>query len=1340
MKRVLGLDLGTTSIGWALVDQAESLEEKSSIIRAGVRVNPLTTDEKDSFEKGKSVTTNADRRLKRGMRRNLQRYKLRRDNLIGILKREGWIDANTLLNENGNSSTFETYRLRAEAANAPVTLEQFSRILLMLNKKRGYKSNRKVKGEESGTLISGMDVAKELYDNGITPGQYCLGILRTGGRHLPDFYRSDLKEELERIWGFQKDFYPNILTDDSRNAIVGRSRAGASKYFRDTFGLLSSDNKGKDRKLQSYIWRNDALSKRLEKDVLVYVICDLCGAIESSSGLLGAISDRSKELFFNHQTVGQYLWNIIVTKPGTSLKNRTFYRQDYLDEFNILWEKQSEFHSELTEDLKKEIRDVVIFYQRRLKSQKGMISHCEFEKNHRVAPKSSPMFQEFKMWQILNNLVVTDKETGEERLLALDEMQALAKELRYKDKMSATTALKILFRKKANSYSLNYKVLEGNATIAALAAKLMEIVNILTDTENDCAKLLSEDIDHIILQSFSAEGFRTDILGFDTALDKEAFENQVSFKLWHLIYSYEGDGSKTGDESLVKKISEICSMPEWCGKILSSTTFPSDYGSLSNKAMRKIIPYLLEGNKYDKACYYAGYNHSHFLTKEENDARSLAERLENLPKNSLRNPVVEKILNQMINVVNAISDEYGKPDEIHLEMARELKCNQKRRAEQYERQQEAQRDNERVEEILKKDFGFMYVRKSDIIRYKLYEELTSRGFKTLYSNQYIPREKLFSKEIDIEHIIPQAVLFDDSFSNKTLEYRSVNLEKSDMTAFDYVKGKYGEEGLQRYKADVEDLVKNGRITRTKGKNLLMTYSEIPEDFLNRELTDSQYIAKKAREILGSYVRVVVPTTGRITAKLREDWQLVDMMKEIDMPKYEKAGLTFTVVNPDGKSVQRIQDWTKRGDHRHHAMDALTIAFTKPSHIQYLNNLNARSDKSSSMYGIFQSETIKSGDKRIFIPPMPLDELRASFKKELESVLVSIKAKNKVVTKNTNVSRKRDGFNVKDTLTPRGSLHKETVYGKKHVYETYEVPLGGRFGRDDLLNVANQEEREALMSRLEQYGGDPKKAFTGKNAPDKNPVFLDSYHTRQVGKKVKCVRLKEVFTVRKDIDASLNIDKVLDAGIRKLLKTRLDEYGGNASKAFSNLDENPIWLNEEKGIAIKRVTIFENFDLVPIHGDKDYVNLRNNHHIAIYEDSEGNYVERVVSFFEALDRVTHGFKAVDKDWKKDEGYRFVFSMKINEMFVFPNPETGFLPEEVNLLDRKNYSLISPNLFRVQKLSSGYYCFRHHLETELDDTPELRDVTWKRVQSTNNLKGLVKVRINHIGQIVSVGEYD
>ena len=142
MKRVLGLDLGTTSIGWAVVDQAASQEEKSKIIQLGVRVNPITVDEQSSFENGKSITTTADRTLKRGMRRSLQRYKQRREHLVGLLKKHGIINDDTLLNENGNATTFQTYRLRAKAAHEEISLEEFARVLLMINKKRGYKSNR----------------------------------------------------------------------------------------------------------------------------------------------------------------------------------------------------------------------------------------------------------------------------------------------------------------------------------------------------------------------------------------------------------------------------------------------------------------------------------------------------------------------------------------------------------------------------------------------------------------------------------------------------------------------------------------------------------------------------------------------------------------------------------------------------------------------------------------------------------------------------------------------------------------------------------------------------------------------------------------------------------------------------------------------------------------------------------------------------------------------------------------------------------------------------------------------------------------------------------------------
>lgn len=1357
MKKVLGLDLGTTSIGWALVNQAESDAERSSIIKAGVRVNPLSSDEKDSFEKGKDITTNADRRLKRGMRRNLQRYHLRRDNLIKILKKEGWISDETILAESGNRSTFETYKLRAKAVSEPVSLEQFARILLMINKKRGYKSNRKATGDESGTLIDGMSVAEELYNRGITPGQYCYEILKNGGKFIPDFYKSDLENELVRIWNVQHQYYPEILTEQTKEKIKGKSRTATAKYFKDSFGLETADNKGKNKKLQSFIWRREALNGRLEKEVVAYVIADLCGAISNTSGLLGAISDRSKELFFKHKTVGQYLWDILQSDPNKGITNLTFYRQDYLDEFNALWNEQAKYHKELTYDLKKEICDIVIFYQRRLKSQKGLISHCEFEKNHRVAPKSSPLFQEFKLWQSLNNVFVTDMETGEKRRLSINEMNRLAGELHLKDKLTGSDALKILFGKKNKAFDINMKSLEGNSTLASIASKLVDIVNIINDGDLDIKKTSAEDVLHAINSTFYAKGYSTDILDFNPLLDREEYENQTSVRLWHLTYSFEGDDSKTGDQGLIKKVASICQIPEDYAKIISKVSYPADYGSLSSRAIRKILPYLIEGNQYDMACFYAGYNHSSSLTREEIENKVLVDRLDILPKNSLRNPVVEKILNQMINVVNSVSEKYGKPDEIHIEMARELKKNQKERASMYESQLETTKDNERISDILKRNFHIVNVRKTDILRYKLYEELATRGYKTLYSGQYIPQEKLFSPEIDIEHIIPQSVLFNDSFSNKTLEYRAVNLEKSDMTAIDYVEYKFGEQGLAQYKADVEELVKANKISRTKGKNLLMKKSDLPEGFLERELRDSQYIARKAREILGSFVKTVLPTTGSITAKLREDWQLVDIMKELNIPKYEKVGMTYTITDQNGERTKKIQDWTKRNDHRHHAMDALTIAFTKPSHIQYLNNLNARSDKSSVIYSIFQKETVKAGDKRIFVPPMPLNELRRAFKDELENVLVSIKAKNKVVTRNLNKTKKKDGFNKNTTLTPRGSLHKETVYGRRRIYEKYEVAVGARLTAFEIAMVASQVERNALLSRLEQYNGDPKKAFTGKNSPENNPIFIDSSHSSKIGKKVSCVRMKDVYSVRKDIDPSLKLDKVMDARIRKILRDRLDEFGGNATKAFSNLQDNPIWLNKEKGISIKKVTIAENFDLVALHDKKDfrgnkildkdgntipsdYVNLRNNHHIALYKGPDGNIVEKVVTFYEALDRVSSGFKAVDTNWKKDEGFTFMFSMKINEMFVFPNPATGFDPKEIDLTDNRNYAQISPNLYRVQKLSSSDYWFRHHLETTLDDNLSLKNITWKRITSLNSMNGAIKVRINHIGEIVSVGEYD
>lgn len=1440
MKKILGLDLGTNSIGWAVVNEAENANEKSSIVKVGVRVNPLTVDELTNFEKGKSITTNADRTLKRSMRRNLQRYKLRREELIKRLKEQGFIDNGTILSENGNRTTFETYRLRAKAATEEVSLEQFARILLQINKKRGYKSSRKAKSIEEGQLIDGMEIAKRLYDENLTPGQLSLQLLSEGKKHLPDFYRSDLQAEFDKIWEFQRQFYPDRLTDTLKDELQGKNKTQTWAICKTPLNIegIKRQTKGHELKLENYRWRSKALQEKFGLEELAIVLQEINGQISNASGYLGDISDRSKALFFNRQTVGQYQMAKLEQNPHFSLKNQVFYRQDYLNEFETIWETQAKFHQELTPELKKEIRDIVIFYQRPLKSQKSLISFCEFESRQievetegkkklrtvglRVCPKSSLLFQEFRIWQRLNDLQVSGPVVPNEpdihgehtsfkygkRLLYQEEKEILFAELNYKDKLSKSDALKLLFNN-AKDYDLNFKTIDGNRTQAALFKAYQTIIEITGHGEYDFTKMKADDFVRIVKEIFGGLGFSTDILTFDANIEGHAFEHQPIYQLWHLLYSFEGDKSNLGNERLITKLMEQFGFDKESATVLAGVVFEDDYGSLSAKAIRKILPHMKDGNDYSTACEYAGYRHSKYsLTKEEIANKVLKDKLDLLPRNSLRNPVVEKILNQMVNVVNGIICEYGKPDEIRIELARELKKSAKEREEMTKAINSTTKLHEEYVKVLKASpFNLTHVSRNDIIRYKLYEELKDNGYHTLYSNTYIPKEKLFSKEFDIEHIIPQAKLFDDSFSNKTLEARQINLDKSNATAYDFVVSKYGDDYAKEYANRIDALHKKGVISKTKRDKLLMKEADIPSGFINRDLRDSQYIAKKAREILEELVRFVVPTTGSITDRLREDWQLIDVMRELNWDKYDKLEMTYYEQDRDGRQIPKIKDWTKRNDHRHHAMDALTIAFTKRSYIQYLNNLNARvqkgvddyidldmvelkdlskEERASVIYGIEKKELSRDKYGKLrFNPPMPLDEFRSEAKRQLENTLISIKAKNKVVTRNINTSKKKSGTNKKVQLTPRGQLHLETVYGSSQRYITKEEKVNASFDAKKIATVASPRYREALLARLQQFGNDPKKAFTGKNALEKNPLWLNDLHTEKVPEIVKIVGFETIYTIRKEITPDLKIEKVVDKHIREILQKRLDDFGGDAKKAFANLEENPIWLNKEKGIAIKRVTItgISNAEALHYKRDKDgkpildengnkqpvdFVSTGNNHHVAIYrkptldkdgqqkldENGEPLYEldENIVSFYEATSRAMLGEPIIDKNYKKSEGWQFLFTMKQNEYFVFPcydkDGNMTFNPmehDEAWYKDPENYAKISPNLFRVQSISKVMYgnnavrdyIFRHHLESTVN--AKIKDVTYKQYKSLVFVSGILKVRINHIGKIVSIGEY-
>lgn len=1269
MKYILGLDPGVASIGWALVWEAENNTEESEIIASGViKANfdnftylnskgvPKEGNPVEMFRKGFTVSPNLVRRISRGARRRLQHYKQRRADLIRLFKENGLMDDDTLLYEDGKDTTHETYRLRAKAASEEVSLNDLARVLLMINKKRGYKS-------------TGAD----------------------------DFESEEEKGEY-----------------------------------------------------------------------------------------LSAIVGRSKMLTDSHQTVGQYLMNRLEQHPLHSIKNQTFYRKDYEDEFEQIWRTQIQFHPELTRKLKMELKNRVIFYQRPIESKKEELSFCELESHQievdkngkkqlvttgsKVCPTSSPLFQEYRMWQRLNDVILINQITLEKRQLTLEECNLLATELSIRKEMTKREAIKLIKGKEAKNFDLNFEKLIGNDTHARLVNAYLKILELTGHDKLEVKKMRALDVIEAICKVFANLGYRTDAINGEIDLNQEVCF-QPYYKLWHLLYSFPGDNTRSGNAKLIQKIKEFFDFDDdECAKIIADVKFADGYGNLSAKAIQKILPKLKEGYQYSKACELVGYNHSkRSVSKEDNDNRVLQQRLQLIPHNSLRNPLVERILNQMVLLVNELIEEYGETygdfDEIRIELPRELSSN----AEKRQRDTKNIDDNQKTKDacrdeliaILKEhNINATYVSENDVLKYRLYKELAKNGYKTLYSNSKVDLIALImGRGFDKEHIIPKALRFDNSFSNLTIEKTDVNLAKSKTTAIDFVRDTYGEDAVQQYIARVNDLYKSGAFSKTKRDNLLRTAAEIPEEPLNRDLGLTGYINKKAMELLLPVTRKVVATTGKITSQLRDDWQLVNVLQELVWDKYKQLGKVNTYVDKNQKTVERIdrEAWTKRTDHRNHAMDAITVAFTKPAIIFYLNSLNSQGEARNQIVKMRHHYMHRNEQGNwVFNPPMQIGKLRAEVKRQLEQMLIFYQTSHKVATPNVNVTKsknKKEG-NKQTVLTPRGKLHDDTFLGCIKLPQSEILAVDKSFDEQKIATVTKEKYREALLERLHQFDNNPKNAFTGKNALDKNPVWLNEEHTQAVPMKVKCLQMKTVYTKRVAVNEDLNVENVVNEEIKQILKKRLAKYGGKAKEAFSDLEENPIWFNEEKGICIKSVIVkaADVKDPVPLHKQRDrrgriisdangesvsvdYVKPNKNHHADIYVDANGELHERLVTFFEAVQKANRLQPLVDTDYNANEGWRHLFTIQRYDYLIVPDIEKGFDPLTIDVCDVANFPVISSHLFRVQKMSSRNYVLRLHHDTSNKTPDGLKGITSIEIRSLNSFIGCVKVSIDRLGRISS-----
>lgn len=1270
MKTILGLDLGTTSIGFALV--SETSDSLKKIITMGSRIIPLSVDDKNQFSQGNAISKNQDRTTKRTQRKGYDRYQQRRANLLKELNKLDMFPDES----HWKLNSLELYGLRHQAVNEQVSLKDIGRIFLHLNQKRGYKSigkeeNTAKKETEYVAHVKGRH--QTIKDLGLTIGQF---------------------------------FYDNLKKDYDNNLIDQKS--------------------------------------------------------------------------FNTYRI----------------KEQIFPREAYIEEFEAIWEEQAKHYPNvLTQKFKETVKDGIIFYQRPLKSQKGLVSICEFEGftvkkeirgkekiifvGPKVAPKTSPLFQISKIWEIINSINLKGKR-GEDLILTIEQKNQIYEHLDNTEKLSQADLFRILKINKDDYYGNKQiaKGLQGNITKVAIQ-KILGVSHPLLKFK---LTIDTSDKEVYLVDRKTGEVIRNNNFQIvNSNIEKEPLSD-----LWHTMYSLKNE--EECKNALIKKygINE-----ENATELSKIDLNKQAYGNKSNKAMRKILPYLIQGFVYSDAASFAGYNHSDSFTNDEKVARELKNKLDLLPKNSLRQPIVEKILNQLINVVNAIGEQHGKIDEIRIELARELKQSKDERNDSFISNEANNRINQEIDNRLKElgiraskktreKYKFIFPIRTLYTKEGRFDSKKFENAQILNQCIYCGRsfglaEALNGNDFDVDHIIPKSLLFDDSLTNRVLVHRKCNAsEKKDKTAFDFIRNK-GDNELNTYLDRINDWYNKGILSYGKLERLKVSHEDylirkqknkvtetdkkIWEDFIERQKKETQYISKKAKEILEQISNEVVSTSGQITEKLRRLWGWDDVLMNLQLAKYREAKQTEWVEweSDHGSRTHKkeiIRGWSKRDDHRHHAIDALVIASTTRSFIHRINTLNSQRDELKAIVdsskNIFK-EKLSLLDKYIILQkPFTTAEVE----KAADKILVSLKSGKKVATLGTRKNKKDGKKSVvqNDIIIPRGSLSEESVYGKIKTIQT-NTPLKGLFENSDL--IINEIIKTLVKERITKNANDVKKAITSTK---KDPIYLDE--TKEKILETAAV-YKEEYVIKYALGAidSKKVEKIVDKGLKLIVKARLEEFNGNTKNAFAK----PLYLDINQKIEIKTVRCFTGLSAVePIYTEdkpnnlqfQKYVKPGNNHHIALYRDKEGKLQEHIVSFWHAVERKKHKMQIIiskpTEAWDKvnsinekypedflkklpNDDWSLEYTLQQNEMYLLGMSDEVYAEAIFN----NKKEILSKFLYRVQKIGSNDYWFRHHLETELiDDENSKSTLRYFRIKSTGAFEKLnpKKIKVSILGEIV------
>lgn len=703
--------------------------------------------------------------------------------------------------------------------------------------------------------------------------------------------------------------------------------------------------------------------------------------------------------------------------------SHTFSRKDLQAELILLFEKQKEFGNPHVSGGLKEGIETLLMTQRPALSGDAvqkMLGHCTFEPAEPKAAKNTYTAERFIWLTKLNNLRILEQ--GSERPLTDTERATLMDEPYRKSKLTYAQARKLLG-------------LEDTAFFKGLR---------YGKDNAEASTLMEMKAYHAISRALEKEGLKDKKSPLNLSPELQD-EIGTAFSLF-----------KT-DEDITGRLKDRV-QPEILEALLKHISFDK-FVQISLKALRRIVPLMEQGKRYDEAC--AEIYGDHYGKKNTEEEIYLPP----ITADEIRNPVVLRALSQARKVINAVVRR-GSPARIHIETAREVGKSFKDRKEIEKRQEENRKDREKAAAKFREYFpNFVGEPKSkDILKLRLYEQ---QHGKCLYSGKEINLGRLNEKGyVEIDHALPFSRTWDDSFNNKVLVLGSENQNKGNQTPYEYFNGKDNSREWQEFKARVE----TSRFPRSKKQRILL--QKFDEDgFKERNLNDTRYVNRFLCQFVADRMRLtgkgkkrVFASNGQITNLLRGFWGLRKVRAEND---------------------------------RHHALDAVVVACSTVAMQQKITRFVRYKEMNAFDGKTIDKETGEVLHQKTHFP-QPWEFFaqevmirvfgKPDGKPEFEEADTPEKLRTLLAEK---LSSRPEA--VHEYVTPlfvsrapnrkmSGQGHMETVKSAKRLDEgvsVLRVPLT-QLKLKDLEKMVNREREpklyEALKARLEAHKDDPAKAF------------------------------------------------------------------------------------------------------------------------------------------------------------------------------------------------------------------------------------------------------------------------